>query len=358
MRLITPEDFKDSYIKIAQRGYKFLAGKFTFSAIQRTRSSFNDAAIESANWWIVPMVRERWNFLKTGNSAMGYEEYVTNRFSELPAYPPPTIDIEKEADHILSTDTTVVANASPLSGSQQPVARMISIGSGVCSHELQFARLNPHWEITCIDFSEKLLQEAEKTATHEGMTNLRFLPVDVYTHPFPENHYHFVLFNASLHHFSQMNSFIEKIHRLLVPGGHLIIDEYVGSNRLQYSRHQLKAINECLQLIDKDCRRIFKSSFYKKHYYGSGILRMIIADPSECVESEHILPAIHRHFKTLEEKGYGGNLLMPVLKDISHHFVQPDEGQQKILNRLFAYEDAYLKNNPSDFVFGIYKKEE
>ena len=74
--------------------------------------------------------------------------------------------------------------------------------------------------------------------------------------------------------------------------------------------------------------------------------------------SEHILPAIHRHFEVVEEKGYGGNLLMPVLKDISQHFVQPDEGQQKILNRLFAYEDAYLKNNPSDFVFGIYKKEE
>jgi len=320
MKLITPEDFRDGYIKIAQRGVGFFAGKFSFSSTARTRSSFNDAGIESANWWIVPMVRERWNFLKTGNGLKNYEEYVSERFSDKPA------------------------------------ARMLSIGSGVCSHELRFARLNPHWEITCVDFSEKLLQEAEKLASDEGLTNLKFLPVNVYTHPFTENHYDFVLFNASLHHFSKMDEFVKRMNDLLLPGGHLIIDEYVGSNRLQYSRQQIKAINEGLSLIDREYRRIFKTALTKKRYYGSGIFRMIVADPSECVESENILPAIHRHFSVVEEKSYGGNLLMPVLKDIAHHFLQPEERKREILTRLFELEDVYLKKHTSDFVFGIYQK--
>jgi ubiquinone/menaquinone biosynthesis C-methylase UbiE len=320
MKLITPEDFRDGYIKIAQRGYKFFASKFSFSSANRTRSSFNDAGIESSNWWIVPMVRERWNFRKTGNSATSYEEYISAKFSG---------------------DTAL---------------KLISIGSGICSHELKFARLNPHWEVTCVDFSEKLLQAAEVMAQQEGLTNLKFLPVDVYTHPFPDNYYDIVLFNASLHHFKNMNDFIGKVHNMLVKNGQLIIDEYVGANRLQYSRQQLNAINRCLGLMDKEYRQIFKTNLYKNSYYGSGVIRMLLSDPSECVESEQILPSIHRHFRVVEEKGYGGNLLMPVLKDLSHHFVVLNESNKKCLERVFEAEDEYLKHNTSDFVFGLYEK--
>ena len=47
---------------------------------------------------------------------------------------------------------------------------------------------------------------------------------------------------------------------------------------------------------------------------------------------------------------------MNVLKDLSHHFVDTNEGKIEILNALFEFEDDYLKSNKSDFVFGIYQK--
>ncbi len=85
---------------------------------------------------------------------------------------------------------------------------------------------------------------------------------------------------------------------------------------------------------------------------------MIMADPSECVESENILPVINKYFEPVFEKSFGGNLLMPVLKDISHHFINArvDLEKQLVLNRLFEFEDQYLSKHPSDFVFGVYKK--
>jgi hypothetical protein len=82
---------------------------------------------------------------------------------------------------------------------------------------------------------------------------------------------------------------------------------------------------------------------------------MILADPSECIDSESILPSINAHFKTIDERPYGGNILMHVLKDISHHFIDMDSEKKDILSSLFEFEDEYLQNQFSDFVFGIYQ---
>jgi ubiquinone/menaquinone biosynthesis C-methylase UbiE len=320
MRIITFEDIRDVYIKLNQRGYDFILSKLRFSKNERTKSSFNNTNIDSSNYWIIPKVRERWNYLITGNSKITYEEYVSEMLKN------------------------------------EGVLKMLSIGSGVCSHELMFAKLNPSWEILCIDFSEKLLQSAEKTALKEGLKNIKFKAEDIYKYNLPENHYDIVFFHQSLHHFKDLDFFIGKIHKTMAANGKLIINEFVGANRLQYSNKQIKAINQCLNLIDEKYRIIFKTKLRKNKYYGSGILRMIISDPSECIESNNIVPSIKKYFSPMVEKGYGGNLLMPALKDISHHFVDLDEKKKLCLEKLFEYENQYLVNNESDFLFGIYQK--
>ncbi|MFY8004697.1 MAG: class I SAM-dependent methyltransferase, partial [Chitinophagaceae bacterium] len=281
MRLLTLEDIRDVYLKWMQRGGKFLLSKLTLSSAERTKSSFNESNIQSANYWIIPAVRKRWNKLITDDENLGYEAYVSNKFLKNRA------------------------------------GNMLSIGSGSCTKELSFARLNPHWEITCIDFSDKLLKVGEKIAAAEKLTNIFFIAEDIHQYHLPSSFFDVVLFNSSLHHFHQIDKIIQKINNALLPKGKLIINEYVGPNRLQYSYHQLKAINNCLQLIDKPLRKMFLSSIYKNKYYGSGLLRMIISDPSECVKSEDILLVIHHYFTIVEEKAVGGNLLMPVLKDIA-----------------------------------------
>lgn len=319
MKIISVEDIRDIYLKSIQRGSKFIFSKLSFSEKRRTKSSFNSTNINNSSWWHIPLVKKRWNLLITGNKDITYEKYVSEKYSK-----------EK--------------------------IKMLSIGSGVCSHELEFARLNPNWEITCIDFSEKLLESAELIAKKEGLSNINFLVKDIYKYSLPTNFYSIVLFHSSLHHFKQLDEFLTKIHNALILSGRLIINEYVGANRLQYNHKQLREINKCLTLLNKEKRKMHKSNLSKNKYYGPGLLRMIISDPSECIESEKILPVIYSKFKTVEEKGYGGNLLMPVLKDISHNFIEPDEISKKSLYDIFNYEDKYLEYNKSDFVFGIYER--
>ncbi len=321
MAFITIEDFRDIYLKSVQRGLPFVLSKLSPSGKSRTKSSFNETDIRMDTWSMIPMVRKRCNRLISGNEDVTYESYLSER--------------------LIPTEQKI---------------RMLSIGSGVCSHEIRLARLNPNWEVTCLDFSDRLIQEATRTATEERLYNMHFVVKDIHAYPLPENGYDLVFFNESLHHFKNIEAFLQKIHHTITPSGWLVMNEYVGANRMLYPKHQIEAINQGLAFIDKPYRQMYCSNLYKNKYYGSGWLRMIVSDPSECVESEQILPSVHKLFSAKVEKGYGGNILMPLLKDLSHHFVEIDEKKAQLLQRLFEFEDCYLQTHSSDFVFGVYEK--
>ena len=317
MKLITLEDFRDIYIKLYQRGFSFLSSKFSFQKTNRTKSAFNTSTLQTSNWWIIPEVRKRWNLLITGNPNQTYEEFVSAFFRN--------------------------------SGNK----KLVSLGSGICSHEIRLAELNPNWEIHCYDFAEELLKKAKDVSDKKGLKNIFYHTENILQYQFSKQRFDIVFFHQSLHHFDKIPDFIDQvIKKILEEKGYLIINEYVGKNRLQFPKNQIKSINKALQLIPKNDRKIYKTNLYKNQFYGSGFIRMYIADPSECVDSENILPAIYQDFEIIIEKPFGGNLLMNVLKDISHHFVN---GEKEILDSIFELEDEYLKTNASDFVFGIYQ---
>jgi ubiquinone/menaquinone biosynthesis C-methylase UbiE len=322
MRWITIEDFIDVYSKVVQRGASFFFSKFTANSKSRTKSAFDNTFTQSSNWWIIPQVRERWNELITGNATINYKEYLVATYFK-----------EKKG------------------------VRVLSLGSGTCYHELELATFDAFGEIVCVDLAENRLQQAQELAEEQKLENIHFICSDLSDYAFPPNYFDMVLFNASLHHFENVEQLLSvQVKTTLKNEGVLVINEYVGPNRLQYPKEQIKTVNKALQLIPSPYRKRFKTNLPKNRYYGSGLWRMIIADPSECVDSQSILPSIHSHFTILEEKPYGGNILMSTLKDISHHFVNPNPNQEEILTTLFEFEDAYLLKHKSDFVFGVYKK--
>jgi ubiquinone/menaquinone biosynthesis C-methylase UbiE len=322
MALVTLDDFIDIYQKTAQRGVQFMLSKLNPNAISRTKSAFSDSAMSSANWWIIPAVKKRWNHKITGDEHIEYESYTLDKYFK-----------------------------------DQKNLSMLSIGSGVCSHELKFATSDTFSKITCVDIADNMLRKAEQEARNKNLTNMEFLTVDIWKHKIDPASYDVVFFHSSLHHFDNIPSFIsEKIKVWLKPGGKLIINEYVGPNRLQFPQIQKQYINKGLGLLTAKYKKRFKSNLSKNKFYGSGYLRMVIADPSECVASAAILPEIYKHFTVAEEKPYGGNLLMNILKDIAHNFVDETQETKVELKKIFDLEDAFLKSNPSDFIFGIYEK--
>jgi ubiquinone/menaquinone biosynthesis C-methylase UbiE len=322
MKLVSKDDFIDIYLKTSQRGLAFMLKKLNLNAKSRTKSAFDDSAIQSSNWWIIPEVKERWNEKITGSRLLEYEEYTVNKY------------LKNERN-----------------------LRMLSIGAGVCSHELKFAAYPNFKEIVCIDIADNLLKTAAERAKKKGLKNIKFLSEDIYKAAFEVNEFDMIMFHSSLHHFSNIQNLIEtKIKKWLKSKGVLLINEYVGPNRLQFNKDQISNINIGLDIIPNELKQRFKSKLIKNKFYGSGYIRMIIADPSECIESANILPILRNEFEIIEEKAMGGNLLMNILKDISHNFVNSQDVKAKnILMKLFELEDEYLKTRDSDFLFGLYR---
>ncbi|QDO92507.1 class I SAM-dependent methyltransferase [Formosa sediminum] len=321
-RLVTIDDITDVLHKFKQRGFSFILSKLNIIGIIRTEKTFNQLNYKSADWWIIPKVKERWNILISGNKNTDYKDYLINNYLQ---------------------------NKKNL--------KLISLGSGSSHHEIELAKHSNFDEIICIDIAENRILEAKSKANKLMLKNIKFVCADFNNYNIPKEYFDIVFFHASLHHFDNIDNCVANtIKKSLKPGGLLVINEYVGATRLQFSKQQIIKINEALNIIPKEYRTRYKSNLLKKKFHGPGIIRMILADPSECVDSVSILPAIHSNFHTIIEKPYGGNILMNVLKDISHHFINLDSDNNQILEKLFSLEDEYLKNNPSDFIFGIYQK--
>ena len=58
----------------------FVFSKFTFNNLNRTKSAFDNTAVNSSNWWIIPKVRQRWNFLISGDEKINYKQYLVSKY--------------------------------------------------------------------------------------------------------------------------------------------------------------------------------------------------------------------------------------------------------------------------------------
>ncbi|NJK98586.1 MAG: class I SAM-dependent methyltransferase [Bacteroidales bacterium] len=235
--------------------------------------------------------------------------------------------------------------------------KMLSIGCGNGSHERKFALYPQFSLIEGIDFASGKIEEARKLAAEQNLNNIKYHAGDFFQQQFGTDSYDIILFNSSLHHFDDMDNFLKtKIAPLLTREGYLIIFEYVGPNRLQWQPQQLAFARELLIKLPVKFRMRAGSNALKNNIYRPGLLRMLLVDPSEAIDAEMILPAIHKHFETLEEKQVGGNILHILLKDIAHNFIDDNPETLKILHYLFEKEDELSPKMEVAISFSVYTK--
>lgn len=323
MNLINKGDFLEAFTKAKQRGVNYLLSKVNPNPRKRTQSTFSLTGAEGSNWWIIPEVKQRENERISGDPQKTFDIYLTENYFQ---------------------------NKSEL--------KLLSVACGVGNREIRLAESGCFKEVLGIDMSVESIKEANRKAEEKELKNLLFEQADFYTFELKQNYYDVILFYSSLHHFKNIEQIAQRVGIGLKNDGYVILNEYVGKNRLQFSKEQIQEMNRLLKTIPVKYRKRYLTDSLKRKVYAPGLLRMIISDPSEAVESETIGPIIHKTFKIIEEKKIGGDLLMMVLKNVAHHFTNKDDQEGKqILKELFQEEDKYLeKIENADFIFGIYQK--
>lgn len=321
MKLITIGDIIDTYIMVKQKGIVSILPKIGLKYTNKVQNKWNDKVL-TGGYWNIPQIMKYCNELSTGKAEVEYPQYFVEKY----------LNNEKEYT-------------------------LLSIGSGSGEYERKFARSKKFKHIVGIELSDKRVKEARHRARVENLA-IEYICDDINKVIFDNVSFDVVLFNASLHHFSDVEVLLGgKIMKLLEDEGYLIINEYVGRNRLEIDDDQLIAINQVLGNIPKEYRRYARTYSYKNKVYSPGKIRMLMNDPSEAVDSESIMPSIHKHYETIEEKEIGLNIIMPLMRGIANNFDNNDEETTKIINKIIEADREYCrKNKVSDYIFGIYRK--
>lgn len=320
--LITPDDFQTLFSVLRARGMKFLLGKLKLSGPERIKKQWDTYQSSGSNWWEIPAVRERWNLKITGSTKEAWEEYVSRKY------------IRNQSDF-----------------------RVLSVGCGSGYKERLFARYASFIHIEGIDISENSVGIARDETRKANIENVVYHLGDFSKFTFEKERFDLVLFNSSLHHFTKIEKLIvAKVLSILKTGGLVIMFEYAGPNRFQYTNSQIDAANSSLNLLPLELKKK-RDNTLKIRVYRPGWLRMWLNDPSEAPCAEDILPVLRKHLIVVEEKTVGGSLLHPLMKGIAHNFVDGKSETNQLLDILFCEEDKfYEQTGQSDFWFGVYRK--
>jgi SAM-dependent methyltransferase len=275
------------------------------------------------HWYDIPAVERRCNRMITGDDGQEPYQWVAERF---------------------------LAGRSGLRG--------LSLGCGMGGRELRWLETGRFATIEAIDISEERVNVAMRRAGELGLEGrLKARVHDVHRLEYPAESFDVIFAEQALHHFAPVAQVVKNIGRWLRSDGLLIVNEYVGASRFQWTRRQLDAVNGLLAAIPERFTVTARGG-RKRRIWRHGRLMVYLHDPSEAVESSEIIPALERVFVAEALRGYGGTLLHPLLKDIAHHFVdEADSEAAHVLRLCFDAEDILLRAGDikDDFVFGIFR---
>lgn len=307
--------------KIARGEWRLIARRAAANARKRTCAAWAHTQNPPIHAWEIPALRRRWNLMVSGDARIDHVEYISQRY---------------------------------LSGRNGLVAFSPGCGSG--GNEMRWAATGLFARIDAIDLSPSRIALARETAARKGLDGILAFRVGDMKTIVGEGIYDLVIMEGALHHFSPMRPTLERVRGLLKLGGLLVVNDFVGPSRFQWTAAQLRAANSFLALIPDDYRRRWPDGRVKKRIDAPGRLRMKLADPSEAAESSRILPLLKEMFTTLELKNKGGAIACLVFFEIAQHYVQADETADRILRLCFTTEDLLMDSGQiaSDYILGIF----
>ncbi|MBQ8995179.1 MAG: class I SAM-dependent methyltransferase [Oscillospiraceae bacterium] len=93
----------------------------------------------------------------------------------------------------------------------------VPVGTGVLS--VPVWKTMPNADITCLDYSEKMMESARKRANELGVSNIRFIQGDVGDLPFQNSSFDALVSLNGFHAFPDKEAAYKEIYRVLKPGG-------------------------------------------------------------------------------------------------------------------------------------------
>lgn len=228
----------------------------------------------------------------------------------------------------------------------------LSLGCGSAGLEI-FASTNGLFQtLVALDVSPVSIEAARKASAESGVGNIEFRAgQDLNRVDLPCGEYDVVLMNMSLHHVREIESLLDRVGAALKPDGYFLINEFVGARQFQFPDFQLALVSELLNVLPERWKLDSATGHVKTEYIRMPVEHWNVADPSEAIRSDRIVPEILERFEVVARHDYGGTILNLLLEHIVHNFDPADEKDVAAIRLLAKCEDLLIRHGviPSDF---------
>ena len=248
-----------------------------------------------------------------------------------------------------------------------PFEKCLSICCGFGEVERILAKRQVAKKIVGIDIAPKAIKEARKRAVADNLENIDYYVADLTQEQLPSQEYDLIWANGALHHIADLDGVISKLYCAMRDDGYLVSNEYVGPKYQQIGKRQQELVNAVKHLLPPELRgmvfsrkpygnsMVAKAMWYARRQLGrkqSGQIYEILwerppvehflaTDPSECVNSDQIIPTLKKRFDEVEVKYFNGSILLYALDSKFYdNYDARNTSHRAILQMLFNIEDT------------------
>lgn len=228
-----------------------------------------------------------------------------------------------------------------------PFQKAVSVGCGRATKEQNLLQTGTVQHFDLFDLSDERLRVAQERFVQKGFGDkARFIIGDAFDET-PHNTYDLVYWASSLHHMMDTRAALEWSHAVLKPGGVLVMHEFTGPTRWQWSDELL------------DCLRRFRSSLpphlrpQNPKIKRMSVKEMIARDPSEAADSDMILPSLKQLFPDAEIRRLGGAIFPHALKGIYPKMTEEDDW---VFDMVLTLDAAFRAKGESHNTFALARK--
>lgn len=226
-----------------------------------------------------------------------------------------------------------------------PFGKCLSICCGFGKVERLLSSMNVAEKFIGCDIAPGAIEKARQQAAEDGFDNIEYYVSDLNDGILKEQEFDLIWANGALHHIENLDYVIPMLYRALKPGGYLVSNEYVGPRYQQIPPRQQEIVNAVKHMLLPEFRREAE----KRDIYGN-VLKMkpvehfLRTDPSECINSNNIIPTLQKHFDEVEVKYFNGSILFYALgAEFYDNFNFNNPRHKRFLEMLFNIEDTLIE---------------
>lgn len=222
----------------------------------------------------------------------------------------------------------------------------LNVGCGHGELERMIVRRGIVETMDGFDISPKAVERAGEIARREGLSDrVRYTVADANYLDKADlrGDYDVVFASMALHHFAHLDRSLQGIKRRLKPNGLLIVNEFIGPNRFQWTDRQLAAANAILRCFPLEVKQnLHNPGEYIEERIRPTVEYMIKHFAFESVCSQEIPAALGQYFTIIDRKDYGGTVLHLLFDSIMGNFNEETDREHAIMIQLAIAAEELL----------------